>query len=438
MNSSILRTFIVVLILSPLAGCSQQSGEPSVAERSTPATSRDAPVVPPTISIQPTEVQLDVPELSNAEPIQTALANNRSTTRTSPAVREDATSKVTPESTLAEIARLKQSVSSTAGAIGAELDQQELLRLHRIVELSQQVIAQTHDQINMLSVFHAAILELAAARLQLALAGDDEQVRLLGEDAETLYRKDATSYAAVETALKVVQYTQTQAQRQAAQESRWATAYARQARLFAERFPNETNRVAIHLVAAGRICDKIGLHDEARNCMGLVEQKFPGSPFADQVENPLRRLRLPGNKLTEFGGSTLDGSFVSIQQFQGRPVIIAFWASNSVIFREDLRIIDEAIQAFGGAAVVLGVNLDRDEPAVHRFLEQTGNTWPHIFYSDPNKRGMDNLVAKYFGVDKVPSYWLIDSEGVVQTVSLRPENLRTHLSKLAFAGTATR
>jgi hypothetical protein len=77
------------------------------------------------------------------------------------------------------------------------------------------------------------------------------------------------------------------------------------------------------------------------------------------------------------------------------------------------------------------VNLDKDELAVDHFLEQTGIAWKHIFYSDPELRGSKNVVAKYYGVNNVPVYWLVDSEGKVRSIDVDPARLEQELVALA-------
>lgn len=440
MNSTFRTLIILVLGLILLEGCGNQ-GSDSQVQTPPELTEESVPVVPPTVSIDVPLIDLGLDEKTPVKPQQTAMIGT-SLSQVAPKFDGNQIVKGSVEWLIQEISRLKSApkTSSRGELPGAEQlksgnqDAPLIHRNHQIIKLAQQILAKTHKKPDQQAFFNSAVHDLADARLQLAIAGDQKQTQLLTEDADVLFKNDPTSYAAAEAAFKVVQFTQIQAQTLAAKEPKWALAFARQARLFTGKFPQETNRAAIHLVAAGRICDKLGITGEAKTCMLLVEKRFPGSPFADQVKNSLRRLRLPGQELLEFGGSTFDGNFISIDQFHGRPVIIAFWASNSVVFNEDMKLIDETVASVGSGATVIGVNLDRDEAAVERFLSLTGNDWPHIFYSDLKKRGAENLVAKYYGVSKVPTYWLIDSQGIVKTVNLKPQELRQWLAQLALAG----
>lgn len=444
-GKSLLVVLCLLMVINlSLSGCGTQK---STSQTESAASHAEIPpLVPPTVSIDAPLIQLDLPPSigSSPQPQQTAMTPQTEAIIPS----RPRAAKGTLEWLMEEIALLqatsRPSTTSTTSApneksqlepiIVETLDQDQMKRNHTIVELSQQVIVGTHANPEQQSLFNNAVLSLVEARLQLAIAGDSNQARLLNEDAEALFEKNPQSFAATEAAFKLMQFTQIQAQSLAAKDPKWALGFARQARTFSNKFPQETNRAAIHLVAAGRICDKLGLTEEAKNCLMIVEQRFSDSPFADQVRNTLRRLRLPGQELIEFGGSTIDGNYLSIDQFRGRPVIIAFWASNSIVFKEDMALINEVVASFGGQPAVIGVNLDREEAAVERFVTMTNNSWPHIFYSAPNKRGMDNLIAKYYGVDKVPSYWLVDANGIVKSVNLKPTELGQLLSQLELAG----
>lgn len=301
--------------------------------------------------------------------------------------------------------------------------EEQIRRLEKTVELAMQAISKTHRDETASQFFNNAVHYLSDARLQLALAGNQEQGQLLDENAEALFARDATSFAAIDAASHVVELTHAMAERHAQEDPQWAMAFARQARLFAERFPQETSRAAVNVIAAGRLCERLGLDEEARSSLAVIDQIAPNSPYSEQVAGSLRRLRLPGQPLTEFGGSTFDGSFTSIDRFHGKNLIIAFWASNSAEFREDLPAIKSLVAQSQGQMAVVGVNLDRDARAVERFIQETGLDWKSIFYSDPEKRGSRNVIARHYGIINVPEYWLVDAQGIVRSIHLNAARL---------------
>ena len=186
----------------------------------------------------------------------------------------------------------------------------------------------------------------------------------------------------------------------------------------------------MNLLAAGRLCEQVGLPEDAENCYTTIAERYPDSPFRETTDGMLRRLRLQGQKLTEFAGSTVEGGYISIEQFAGHPVLIVFWASGSKTFNTDLPQI-QALEAKYGprGLMVVGVNLDKDQLAVDRFVEKHSLTWQNIFFSDSDSRGVRNPVALHYGVTNVPTYWLVNSKGVVVAAPLALEQLDGMFSK---------
>ena len=315
---------------------------------------------------------------------------------------------------------------------------EQLRRWTKMVDLAMQVISATKDNPKQAQLFNNGVYYLTETRKQMALRGEPDQAQLLSEDAEALYRRDKSSFAAVESSLKVVQLTQILAEQAGRQDPRRAATFAKQSRLFAEKFPQETNRAAMNLVAAGRLCEQVGLIEDAQLCFTTIDERYPNSPFQETTAGVLRRLRLQGNKLTEFAGSTVEGGYISIDQFQGHPVLIVFWASNSQTFVNDLPLIQAATSKYGPRGLmVIGVNLDKEQSAVDRFVEQHSLAWQNIFFSEATSRGVRNPLARHYGVTSVPSYWLVNASGVVTAAPLDLKQLDALLTKTPVKSAST-
>lgn len=311
-----------------------------------------------------------------------------------------------------------------------QADAEQLRRWHTMVKLGAQVISETKDHPEQEQLFNNGVYYLMEARKELALEGEADQAQQLSDDADALYRRDKTSYAAIESASQVVQLTQILAEDAGRQDPQRVATFAKQSRLFAEKFPQETNRTAMNLLAAGRLCEQVGLIEDATSCFTTIEEKYPDSPFQESTEGLLRRLRLQGEKLTEFAGSTVEGGYISIDQFAGHPVLIVFWASNSQTFVNDLPLIQSAVGKYGPRGLmVIGVNLDREQLAVDRFVDQHSLAWHNIFFSDADSRGVRNPIARHYGVTTVPTYWLVNPSGVVTAAPLDLKQLDSLLDK---------
>lgn len=311
-----------------------------------------------------------------------------------------------------------------------EIAAEQQRRCERIVELAAAAIKEVHADPQREQLFNNAVHYLTDARMQLALLGDAEQSQLLAEDAQALFDRDPTSFGAVESGYKLVQLAESMASQHGAENREWITAYAHQSRLFADRFPQEQGRSAVSLIAAGRKCEQFNLHQEARQCYLLVEQLYPDSAFTAQIAGILRRMRLEGQPL-DLAGPTIDGGFFKLEDFADKPLLVVFWSSNSETFRRDLPVIQQITDAYGeDQLTVVGVNLDEDENAVDAFLESTGITWRQIFFSEPDKRGGRNPVARYYGVHVVPTYWLSDATGKVVAAPAGIETLAASVAQV--------
>ena len=446
---AVVRVPLVMLLLAIASGCgSGQSDEGNRVGKSTP-------VVPPTVSIEQYGgkspiVDPIVDESSNS--VESSSQTNRDAERTTAqtidqdSVVEDRGDGFETGSAmwlLSEISRLRRaptdrvlrsspnSVRDEVVLLSPEQRIEEQKRRNReILRLAQEAIVKTHRDPEQIKLFNSALDSLSEARLQLALSGDAQQAKLLERDASELYQNDSKSFAAVESSFRVLRFAQAQAQRFSSQDEKWAIAYANQSRIFAEQFPQEASRAAIHLVAAGKMCDSLRLYHSAKSCLSLVEEKFPDSPYSQQVAGIQRRLRLIGQPLQDFAGSTLSGGHQSIQDYLGRPLLIVFWASNSEEFRHDLPSLHQAWINSAGRLQRLGVCLDRDEFQAQRFAQESLSDWQHIFYSEPSKRGFQNVVADYYGVSKVPMYWLVDATGKVVSVDLPDDQLDVAVQNL--------
>ncbi len=305
-------------------------------------------------------------------------------------------------------------------------------RLKKVIDHASKVIAATHSDPQRQTHFTNGMRYLCLAHVELAIAGEADHARALGEVAEAVYREQPDSDAAVEAGYRLVDLARRMADLYGRQNVEWVRAYATQARVFAERFQRATNRVATSLIDAADACELAGLTADARSCCELVCSLYPDSIFADEIATDLRRLTLEGRLLTaeHFAGRTIDGGYYSIEQSRGKSVLVVFWMTNSPTFLRDLPTIRQLEQSLGDRLQVVGVNLDHDEFAVDSFIADQGLGWKQIFDSSPANRGADNPVAKYYGIAAVPLYWLIDREGQVVKAPATLDELQKAIANL--------
>ena len=105
------------------------------------------------------------------------------------------------------------------------------------------------------------------------------------------------------------------------------------------------------------------------------------------------------------GDGTLD-----LSTYRGKVVFLDFWASWCPPCVTSLPMLDELRKEFPATDFqVLAINLDKDTGRAKRFLAKRGIGYPSA--SDPEGR-----IPEQFGLETMPTSYLIDRKGVVRLV----------------------
>jgi len=70
---------------------------------------------------------------------------------------------------------------------------------------------------------------------------------------------------------------------------------------------------------------------------------------------------------------------------------------------------------------VVGVSLDKSRPALDAYVKQNRLSWPQVHTSQSSQTAWENLIAKYYRIDSIPSTFLVDKNGDVVASGLRGE-----------------
>lgn len=127
-----------------------------------------------------------------------------------------------------------------------------------------------------------------------------------------------------------------------------------------------------------------------------------------------------------FAVTTTDGQRISLDDLQGKVVLIDFWATWCGPCREAMPHMKEIAKKFQGQPfVVLSVSLDSDEEKWKEFIEKNEMTW--LNYRDG---GFTGPIAKMFGVIAIPHTFTIDADGVLQDEHIGDASIEGKLKKL--------
>jgi peroxiredoxin len=153
------------------------------------------------------------------------------------------------------------------------------------------------------------------------------------------------------------------------------------------------------------------------------------------VDNPdrprvLRYISRPelarANLAPAFTVTTIDGKRISMDDLQGKVVLLDFWAMWCGPCVHALPHIREVANKFQGQPlVILSVSLDSDEQKWKEFVEKHEMTWPQ--YLDG---GFEGPLARMFNVKAIPNTFTIDVDGVLQEEHIGDGSIEGELKKL--------
>ena len=136
----------------------------------------------------------------------------------------------------------------------------------------------------------------------------------------------------------------------------------------------------------------------------------PHPEYTEAVQAALyKALKLqPGQPAPEFTLHDLDGQPVSLSQFKGQVVLLDFWASWCGPCIGDLPDLRAIKRKTGDQVVFLNLSLDTDEAAWREAVDKHEIEGVHV-----RADGWGADVAKSYQVNSLPSYYLVDSQGLI-------------------------
>ena len=316
-------------------------------------------------------------------------------------------------------------------------------RNERIVDMATKVLRLTMNEEVRKPQFHLAVGQLLEARFQMALAGTQEDVDLFYADVHALNERDDKSIAAAEGVYYIARFAHTKAGLVGKTQPVWFETLSRWAREFADRFPEQAPRAASLLFGAARSCELHALAStdkelsarlltESRLCYTALAEKFATTDQGQEASASLRRMALAGQTLSQFSGPTLDGGFISADDFSGKPTVIFFWDSESSEFTEGLLpVLAKISTALPSSKLrMVGVALDEDEATLNEYLESHKVPGQQIFFTHGEQRSWNSPLVRFWGIAQSPTVWLVDAQGKVISTSLESAELIPAIQQL--------
>ncbi len=169
--------------------------------------------------------------------------------------------------------------------------------------------------------------------------------------------------------------------------------------------PDAVVQLAISYELMGRL-------DDAKAWYEQLAKNYPKTDAGVKAQGALRRLTLTGNKLT-LSGKSLYQKDLSSAQYDGKVLLVVFWASYAQPFTADLPAIKTVYDKYNEDGFeIMGVNMDGDLSALPAYLKQHGITWQSLREA-PKENGMQPGDFGY-GIVSVPTMFLVNKQGIVE------------------------
>jgi peroxiredoxin len=134
-----------------------------------------------------------------------------------------------------------------------------------------------------------------------------------------------------------------------------------------------------------------------------------------------------GDVAPDFSLPDPSGKKISLSSFRGKYVLVDFWASWCKPCRMENPNVVKAYQQYKDKNfTVLGVSLDKKKEAWVQAIQADGLSWNHV----SDLKFWDSAVVPLFGINAIPTNFLLDPQGKIIAANLRGDALEQKLKEV--------
>ena len=170
-------------------------------------------------------------------------------------------------------------------------------------------------------------------------------------------------------------------------------------------------------------------HEELGKILSVFSPELQGSRYYDDLQKrvvDLERVAI-GNPAPDFTLEDVDGNDVSLSDFEGRYVLLSFWASWCPYCRvENPNLVKAYEELASDDFEILGISLDRDRDAWLKGIEEDGLEWPQL----SDLEGWRSGPAGLYVIRSIPQNVLVDPDGIIIAKNLKYSELQELIPRL--------
>ncbi len=157
-----------------------------------------------------------------------------------------------------------------------------------------------------------------------------------------------------------------------------------------------------------------------------LAQKYPWEGHSD-IETVWNQKAWVGKKLPDFSAAAFDGTPISGSDYHDKMLVLNFCAKWCGFCAPEIPHLKKVYEEHHHKGLeVIGVSLDENEAELQEYIKENDIPWPQVF----DGKGWHTTLARYFGINSLPSQWLIDRDGTILSVDTRGEQLSQLVDQL--------
>jgi len=159
------------------------------------------------------------------------------------------------------------------------------------------------------------------------------------------------------------------------------------------------------------------------------KQNYGGLEISEKLNKKIELLEKTsvGGFISNIEMPNAENKLISLNKIKANYILVDFWASWCPPCRTESVLLNEVYEDFGAKGFkIYGISFDTKKDRWLKALEKDKRIWPEV----STLKGFNSQVSTTYGINALPSNFLIDSTGKILEVNIHGEKLKEKLKSL--------